>query len=215
MFATLNEAITFIRSYLTETEGPPRVFDTSHIILALYYVFNKGPCSRTSLSAYLNLGEGSIKSMIRIMKNLGLINTTFKGCYLTELGSQIIQLFRYYFPLIVEEVPNLKYVKMGNFNSLIVLRHISISNFIKLRDMFIRKGAEGASILHFQDNILSIPLVIEDLSIHSEEDYSILHNFPLKNGDFLVICGADIRQKALIAAISGLLSSINLFIHLE
>jgi len=81
--------------------------------------------------------------------------------------------------------------------------------------MFIRKGAEGASILHFQNNILSIPLVIEDLSIHSEEDYSILHNFPLKNGDFLVICGADIRQKALIAAISGLLSSINLFIHLE
>ena len=65
--------------------GPSTTFTVSHIFFALDLMAEK-PIGRNKLAKKLEVGEGTVRTIISRLKNSGLIETSKEGCSLTNNG---------------------------------------------------------------------------------------------------------------------------------
>ena len=79
---------------------------------------------------------------------------------------------------------------------------------IQLRDEAIKVGADGATTIIFEKNMLFIPpKPIEDLRVTNKEIYNtLISNFSLQEGDVLIVGTASDRKKAMEATIASALT---------
>lgn len=86
---TLCEALEKVRA--TAQAPQPPAFTLGHVILSLKYL-DQAPHSRELLRERLGLGEGSVKTLIKHLKNEGLVNVSKSyGTIITPQGKEILQ----------------------------------------------------------------------------------------------------------------------------
>jgi hypothetical protein len=147
---------------LQETSGryaPSRIlsFDIAHVFKAFQLIEKNGHISRDLLCQELNLGEGSIKTLIKHLKMQDLIETSRIGTKMSVKGNRI-------FSHILSSVPRecalpKCSVALGRYNYAVLLKQLSIAvkSGIEQRDAAIKMGAIGATTLFYTNEKFVIP----------------------------------------------------------
>jgi predicted transcriptional regulator len=141
------------------------------------------PLSRSQLSKILDLGEGTIRAILDILKKNELLESNKQGHYLGDKGNNI-----------VKKIKDNISIKEITLNSLFpdkkkIALHIKnpekIGKSYVLRDEAVKNGADGALILKFDKK-----LVLYDLD-YKENLSDIEKKFDLAKNDLVIVAYAD------------------------
>ena len=146
----------------------------------------KEPISRKDLTKELELGEGTIRTILDILKRKKLISSTRKGHFLTGKGSRLILEFKKKidFPRELELKSFKKYKLAG-----ILIKDKKIKPSYKERDLAVKNRAEGALIFTKNFNIY-------------DHNFKELKNYYSLKNNTLIICFADSYKNAENAALA-------------
>ena len=150
--------------------------------------------SRAELVDRLQLGEGTIRTILDILKNNNLITSTQKGHSLSEEGNLVLSNIK-------KDVELLEKIEYGEYKNLesqgIIIKNAQrLEKTTFLRDKAIKNGADAALILVF-DNGLKMP------DFESKEDFSGLEKYyNFNKGDILIATFADSKRIAEQSALS-------------
>ena len=156
----------------------------------------KGSASRATLVEETGLGEGSVRSLLKVLSEWEWIDIRTKGMVLTDFGKTS------YLGSGLEfvEINNHKYA-VGSSQQGIIVRGgaKNVTNGMKQRDLAVRNGAEGASIFVMRDGKMIFP---EFWNIDEQDPKfaAELRATGMAEGDALVLVGADSEQEAKVAA---------------
>ncbi len=183
--------------------GPSMTFGSSQIFFALELIATK-PIGRNQLAKKLEMGEGSIRTLITRLKSSNLVEISRNGCRLTNKGRVIWEKFVQLFPKRAEigktELTNTK----ENYAFLAKNRGHKVKSGIEQRDAAIVAGALGAVVVVLKEGRLTI----ESISRRLERQYpeaarQIQEIFEPKDNDCVVLVGAESLSKAKQAAFAA------------
>jgi len=141
------------------------------------------PLSRSQLSNLLNLGEGTIRSILNILQKKGFLASNNQGHYLSSKGENI-----------VKKIKGSISMKEIALNSLFpdkkkIALHIKnpkkIEKSYVLRDEALKNGADGALILRFDKKLM---LYDSDYKENLDE---VENKFDLSKNDLVIVAYAD------------------------
>ncbi|MBL7054552.1 hypothetical protein ISS05_02245 [Candidatus Woesearchaeota archaeon] len=146
-----------------------------------------GNTSRLELVKRLELGEGTVRTILDILKNEGFIVSTQKGHSLSEKGIKTLENIK-------EGIKVLHNINYEEYKGLkgkgIVVKNAKIQNTTQLRDTAIKNRAEAALVLAF-DKKLKMP------GFQCKEDFSELEKFyDFKSKDVLIATFASSQKLA-------------------
>ena len=163
-------------------------------ILRCFLRINKN-IGRKEIARELELGEGTVRTILESLKSKGFLASTKKGHFLSGKGSDALKTLHKSMSspksLNVHAIyPNFK--KIG-----ILVRKVSgLKELYKLRDVAVKNGADGAIILRFQDKLYA-----PDSDF--QQDYDDLSKyFNFETGDVLIIGFSSRNRLAEIGAIA-------------
>ncbi len=142
---------------LTETRkryGPAPRFMQPDIMRALWRLERR--TGRARLAASLQLGEGSMRTILNRLSSLGLIDSAPMGHKLTKQGFAYLRRTKQKAPSIQPISPS-KLTFSQPALSMRVRRIARKINPLQLRDEAVRAGANGSVILRFEGGRLIIP----------------------------------------------------------
>ena len=129
----------------------------SVLILALYYFFLNNRCGRYRLSKELFLSESKTRMLMETLAENSILTPSKgrSGSNLTEIGFEICKtIFNHYKILNYNKNWKLGELSVGNINTLIAIpiKTTFSKDFdvLKLRDLIIRSGAQGATIFQLK-----------------------------------------------------------------
>jgi hypothetical protein len=213
---TLNKIImhTYVKTLqkVANRYAPSRAlsFDIVHVFKTLQLIQERGHVSRDGLREELELGEGTIKTLLRHLKMQNLIESTNAGTTMTKNGNLFFSELSDSMP---REIGLSKCaITLGKYNYAVLVKQMSsaIRSGIEQRDAAIKMGASGATTLLFKENKFLIPRIdydaLKDNHLLSEQ---LIENLHPQDGDVLII-GSDNRskKKAEFAAKSAALVTI-------
>ena len=173
--------------------APSRIlsYDMAHIFKTLQLMHDKGHISREMLCKELNLGEGSIKTLVKHLKMQGMIHTSNSGTKLSDKG---LDLFSRLHASIPKEcaIPKCS-VALGKYNYGVLLKHLAyaIKSGIEQRDAAVKMGGLGATTLLYINRKFVIPLTGYDSLRNEIRIYKLLVKSLIpENGDVIII-GSD------------------------
>ena len=176
--------------------GKSPSFAEAHVIKALEDISITGTMGRLKLSKDLHLGEGETRTLIKHLKNEGLIELSKSGISLSAAGKKLFISLR---TLLSEqiEIPSTP-LAVGPFN--FAVRVTGMKNSVKYgleqRDAAITAGAKGATTLVFTSKGLTMPGTEEKLSERDPYTMVALSKLSLNEGDVIIIGSADEKIKA-------------------
>ncbi len=139
--------------------APSRVlsFNSAHVFKTLQLIDREGYVSRLLLINELQLGEGSIKTLIKHLKMEKLIITTNKGTTMSERGRKIYEEMSR-FICAETQIPRSS-ISVSVFNYAVLLKFVkyAIRQGVEQRDAAIKMGAKGATTLVYKDGKFMIP----------------------------------------------------------
>jgi len=177
--------------------APSRVlsFDMVHVFKTLQLIEENGHISRETLCKELELGEGTIKTLVRHLKMQNLIESTNAGTKMTRKGNS-------FFSELLSSMPSETSVSkcsitLGKYNYAILVKQMSstIKSGIEQRDAAIKVGASGATTLLFKDNKFVIPRTDYD-ALKNEHQLSkqLIETLHPRDEDVIII-GSDNYSK--------------------
>jgi predicted transcriptional regulator len=176
--------------------GPTTMFTAAHVFFALELMSEKA-IGRNKLAKKLEVGEGTVRTIINRLRKAGLIVTSKEGCRLTSQGFVIWKKFEELFPKRVEigetELTNAE----NNYAILVKDMGNKVKSGIEQRDAAIVAGANRAVIMVSRGG----HLIIESVSNSLERQFpSIMDQIlttlqPEENG-VIVLVGATTPWKA-------------------
>lgn len=152
-----------------ETPGPATSFTVFDLFKAIEILAEKQPIGRGKLSDFLELGEGTIRTLIGRLKNSGLISSSKYGCSLTDKGEEFWSMVKSVLPRKI--ILRNKEMAPALFGVAVLVRNFSykVKKGLVQRDAAVRAGSEGATTLILKQNKLTIPTVSQDVS----KDYPV------------------------------------------
>ncbi len=196
--------------------GPKPGFEVTDV-MKLFFVLGEGaPKGRKSLSKELQLGEGSVRTLLNRLQESGLVKMERGGCRLTESGASI---YRELAETLTQPKPvDAGPLSQGAWNYAILIRGSAakIRSGLEQRDAAVRAGASGATTLLYVGGRFSLPGVDVDVektypSIFWKTVRDLLNP---KDGDCIIIVGAGsakaAERGALTAALQTLLADMPL-----
>ena len=163
-------------------------------ILRCFLRFDKN-IGRHELARELELGEGTVRTILDILKSKKLLVSTKKGHFLSKKGNEMLnQIYD-----CIRKPENLKmqnpypsYKKSG----VLVRNILKLSELYKLRDIAVKNRADGAIILTFDDKLYAP-------EYESEQDYHELEkHFNFKKNDVLVVAFSNEMRHAETGALA-------------
>tara|TARA_Y100000294_G_scaffold153162_1_gene151886 strand:- start:1456 stop:2022 length:567 start_codon:yes stop_codon:yes gene_type:complete len=146
------------------------------------------PLSRLELSKILDLGEGTIRAILDVLKKNKLLDSNKQGHYLSAKGDAIVNK--------IKSNIQIKKVDLGGVppNKKKVALHIKnpkkIGKSYVLRDEALKNGADGALILRYDKKLR---LYDSDY----EQDFGEIENkFNLAENDVVIVAYADSHKLA-------------------
>jgi DNA-binding PadR family transcriptional regulator len=196
--------------------GPKPRFEVIDVI-QLFFVLGKGvPKGRKSLSQELQLGEGSIRTLLNRLQANNFVVTKRIGCTLTESGRFI---YRELTRMITQPKPiDAGPLSQGAWNYIILIRGSAenVRSGLEQRDAAVRAGANGATTLLYLKDRFSLPCVDMDVERMYDSNFcdTLRKLLEPRDGDAIIIVGADsaraAERGALSAALHTLLSDLTL-----
>jgi hypothetical protein len=148
-------------------------------VLRCFLRFKKN-ISRQELAKELELGEGTVRTILENLKSKKLIDSTKKGHFLSKKGNEILD--RIYEAISVPKNIDIVSIYPTSKKIGVIVRNVqSLKELYKLRDIAVKNGADGAVILRFEDKIYA-PEANYDQNYKELEKY-----FDFRNNDVLVI----------------------------
>ncbi len=185
--------------------GPSRS-DIKELLL-LFIVDREGPIGRYHLKGLLGLSdhEGTVRRMLTHLQRQGYLAASRSGCTLTPPGKAFLEA-----RLTAIGVAAIKPIALHPLTVAAVTLGVHLFNkahqiesAMRLRDLAVRGGATGATILLFKDGALSIPSVHPDfLSAHPALLKTLHDTFPLDENDVLAVISADDEWTGVEAALT-------------
>ena len=168
-----------------------------HVIKALDTISAGEGVGRIKLSEILRLGRGATRTLVRHLRNEGMIEVSRSGIVLSKFGEKVFSELRC---RISEEIEIPKSpLTVGSFNVAVLIRNTagSVKYGVEQRDAAIKVGALGATTLVFGRNKLTMPGVGEDVfqKIQPIRDALISKLEPREN-DVIIIGSADEKRAA-------------------
>lgn len=168
-------------------------FDKIDVLRCLLLI--EKPVSRTYLSKALELGEGTIRSILGIFKKKGILVSTNIGHLLSDKGKNIWDKLR-------NSVEIKRINKLSLFpNKKIIIVHIKNPSkpekAVVLRDAAVKNGAEGALILKYEEKLKFYQFE------HEENLEEVEKQFNLGKDDLVIIAFADSYKEAERGAIAS------------
>lgn len=157
----------------------------------------------------LDLGEGSVKTLVKHLKAHGLVENSNAGMWLTNKGKMIYSKLQNLMPKEIS-IPKCS-ISLGKFNHAILLKNVSynIKSGIEQRDAAIKAGAVGATTLIFKHKRLEIPGTGEDFIKNDPEAYSlIMKKLEPEENDVVIIASSHNRKISEMAAKSTALYTL-------
>jgi hypothetical protein len=175
-------------------------FAEAHVMKALEEISVQESVGRLKLSKDLHIGEGETRTLVKHLKNEGLINVSKSGISLSQDGKRLLFSLR---TLVSEqiEMPSTA-LTVGPFNVAVRVTGMkdSIRFGLEQRDAAIMAGAKGATTLVFTENKLTIPGTGEDVSKSDPSIPASLSNLSLNEGDVIIIGSSDEKIRAELGA---------------
>jgi biotin operon repressor len=176
--------------------GPSTMFTAAHVFFSLELMSEKA-IGRNKLAKKLEVGEGTVRTIINRLRKAGLIVTSKEGCRLTSQGVAIWKKFEELFPKSAEiGETELTYAEY-NYAILVKDSGHKVKSGIEQRDAAIVAGANRAVIMVFRGG----HLIIESVSNSLEQRFpSVMKQVltilqPEENG-VIVLVGATTLWKA-------------------
>ena len=182
--------------------APGRVpsFAEAHVIEALEDISSLGTVGRLKLSKDLDLGEGEARTLIRHLKNGGLIEVSKSGISLSAAGKKFLSSLR----AVLSEQVEMPFTPLtvGRFNVAVRVAGMkdSVKYGLEQRDSAIMAGAKGATTLIFTKNRLTMPSTEGDAPKRDVSILAALSKLSLNEGDVIIIGSADEKIKAELGA---------------
>ncbi|MHA1143167.1 MAG: DUF4443 domain-containing protein [Candidatus Helarchaeota archaeon] len=193
--------------------GPRSSYNIYHFERVLRIISKKAPIGRNKLQEEINLGAGSIRTLIKIIKSLNLIETTVKGLLLTELGNETVKAFEKNIPFdpILVDVP--KDTSLAGFNAILIVRNGSknLKSGLEQTTAALRIDASGALTILFKNNKFSMPGIAEDLEKSNPKLVARLKEIlQVKPDDVIIVGMGNSEEKAIMGAWAAAYSLLNL-----
>ena len=190
--------------------GPRRAFEKVHTFLVFITVAREPGIGRQTLSENTNLGQGSIRTILKDLRRAGYLASNIQGCHLTEAGSRLYSTLAG--KLVGPVSLNTTSITVGSTQSAILVRPSGspIGIGIEQRDSAVRVGAEGATTYIIRSGRFHIPGGSNDC----EKDYpgpvwsTLRKALVPKNGDVVIVCGASDENTSKLGVISAALTLI-------
>ena len=177
--------------------APSRIlsFEMVHVLVTLQLIQERGHVSRHTLCKKLDLGEGTVKTLVKHLKIYDLIETDKTGTRISTKGSKLLSELLLSIP--AEMSISTCSVALGKFNYAILIKQMSyvIRSGIEQRDAAIKMNALGATTLVYKDDKFMIPNTNFN-ALHREQKLHTLLVDSLKpeEGDVLII-GSDNKSE--------------------
>lgn len=184
-------------------------FDAVHVLITLQTIKKNSKTSRAELGKILDLGEGSIKTLVKHLKMNDLIQTSNAGMKMSESGEKLLEQIS---SIVTDgiQIPKCPIV-VGRYNYAVLARGMAstIGSGIEQRDEAIRAGASGATTLLYKDEKFLMP-GNESKQVQSitEIKGAIIKNLMPEDGDVIIIGSAQKHNISEMAAKKAALSLI-------
>jgi len=191
--------------------GRAPYFIEAHLVKALIEIDAQGSIGRVRLSKTLGLGEGMIRTLIRHLKNEGLIKTSREGIALTNSGKKLTSDLqsRISKEIEVTESP----LTVGPFNVAILIKNAAnaIKGGLEQRDAAIKVGTLGCTTLIFRRGRLHMPLVDEDIfrDVPAIRE-ALISKLNPQEDDVILIGSANDKLTAELGAIAATLETLKM-----
>lgn len=177
--------------------GRSPTFTEVHIVKALETISAEEAVGRIKLSKTLGLGEGATRTLVKHLRNEGIIEISKSGIILSASGRELFSVLK---SKIGEEteVPESS-LTVGSFNVAVLIRDAAdvVTYGLEQRDAAIKAGATGATTLVFSHNGLAMPGISEDVFQNLRLVHDMLiSNLKPKENDVIIIGSADDRLAA-------------------
>ena len=173
-------------------------YSDAHIYLAMYEVSKNDRMSRKKLADALGVGEGSVRSVVNLMKDWGVIETRRTGIRLTKFGRFTLDSI----PIELMEIYSDKYA-IGAFQQGVLVKGVAdkVTTGLEQRDSGIRHGSNGASVFVMKDGRLVFP---KDWDIDKEDPTLAgqIRSTGMHDGDAFLLVGSDDIITAKVSAVS-------------
>jgi len=186
--------------------GPALTFTSLHLIKVLELIA-EGPIGRGKLAKKLGIGEGTIRTIIKRLKDSNLIEISKNGCHLTNFGKDFWKKFK-------EKIPKKVFLEKNEFS----LAEYTVAVLIRKcgdkvrigmqqRDAAIMAGAEGATTLVVKDGKIILPGVSDDVA----KDYPVAYRQIVKllkpeHDDVVIVGTGETKEKAEYGALAAALT---------
>jgi len=189
------EIVERVRGKIAPGRSP--LFTEAHVVKALEEISSQKGVGRLKLSKELQLGEGAARTLVKHLKNEGLIEISKSGILLSEHGRRMFSSLR---AVISEqiEVPSSP-LTVGLFNVAVLIRGRAdaVKYGLEQRDAAVMAGAKGATTLIFSKNKLTMPRAEEDVFKGNVTIRNLLlSKLNPKQGDVIIIGSADEEIRA-------------------
>ena len=157
--------------------------------------------SRNELSRELGIGEGTTRTILNLLKEKGLLDSSKKGHFLSRKGKDMLDVIENE----IEGPQKIKATKLFpdfKVNVILLKKNSEIRNTCKLRDLAVKEKAEGALILSYNGKLYTPE------SEHNKDFDDFESIFKLKNGDIIIISFAE-REKHAESGCLAVASELN------
>ncbi|MDK2854094.1 MAG: hypothetical protein PWQ92_988 [Thermococcaceae archaeon] len=152
----------------------------------------KTPKGRKQISEELNLGEGTVRTLLKKLSSIELVESQQKGHLLSEKGIKVLQEISKLFSEPLEVTPVEGFVTYA-----LAVKNPPEFRSIELRDEAIRFFAKGAMILTVQNGEIVFPEDGRPLKETLPELSDDLKKLPVENGDLVIVTWAENKADAL------------------
>ena len=186
--------------------GKRKIRDTVKQILLLLIIQREGPIGRYRLKTLLemSLHEGIVRHMLQEYQATGIITASRQGATLTAQGHEFLQQLLHQYR--IHDIQQLAIPLLSTHSTKLGV-HLQdcadrITSAMEIRDIAVRGGATSATVVIFNDDVLTIPAVdptfITDNSSFTRQIHA---TFALQPRDVIVLISSDSHWRGVEAAI--------------
>ncbi|MEK6948965.1 MAG: DUF4443 domain-containing protein [Nanoarchaeota archaeon] len=159
------------------------------------------PVSRAFLSKSLELGEGTIRSILDILKSKGYVESNNIGHYLSKTGIKFVEKIKD--DITLKKIDDIALFPNKKIITLQIKNPAKTVNVVALRDEAVKNGAEGALILKFDKKLRFYD------SNYKENLSEIESKLKVSKNDLVIVAYADSYKLAEYGAIAAAISINN------
>jgi biotin operon repressor len=187
-------------------KGARPSYGSIEVIRALLTVRRVGLVSRAQLSEELGIGEGAVRSLVRRLSLMGLVEVIRSGCRLTTTGEQFVSAFSEHVtgPVELDLTDVWKHARSVGLSVREGVR--VVGRGLEERDEAVRHGAEAAMVLIYRTGRILMPELEDVTSRYPHFSEKITSSIKPVENDCIIIAGAPSYRRAESGALGAALS---------